>query len=120
MCGRSTVLCSHDRSISFLVSSVKIVLRTIFVRQGSEKPNKAQSFLQSWRVYTNSTFHMMSVKLSVLSVPTNRQNLSVCRSKHPKPRLITKSKAVGFVGADKPTEFVGLSVCRFVGQASKA
>ena len=55
---------------------------------------------------------MMSVKLSILSVPTNRQILSVCPfvDQAPRPRLITKSKTVGFVGADKPTELVGLSV----------
>ena len=80
MCGRSTVLYSHDRSISFLVSRVKIVLQYLSGKaRRSRSKHRLLEFLQSLRFYTNSTFHMMSVKLSVLSVPTNRQILSVGR-----------------------------------------
>ena len=80
MCGRSTVLCSHDRSISLLVSRVKIVLQYLSGKVWrSQSKHRLLEFLQSWRVYTNSTLHMMSAKLSVLLVPRNRQNLSVFR-----------------------------------------
>ena len=80
MCGCSTDLCSHDRSISFLISRVKIVLQYLSGKaRRSQSKHRLLDFLQSSRVYTNSTLHMMSVKLSVLSVLTNRQNLSVCR-----------------------------------------